>query len=133
MIICGDSLKMNENSLQAYYSEIGSLNKNRRMVFRCIDEHPNLNCEALMLVMKETERNKIAPRISDLLKLGLIEVVGSVINTKGHTESTFHIVESNEFKAPKTTDLKSLFHKLDKYSDSELEFIKKYIERKLEE
>ena len=119
---------MDENSINAYLTEITNLNKSRSKVLKAVKDFPYLNCEALMITMSETERNKVAPRLSDLLRLNLIKVMGNTKNSKGHTESTFKVVELIDYVIPKKINMKTLLATVKKLSQDELRTLRIEVE-----
>jgi predicted metal-dependent hydrolase len=115
------------NSFTVYYHEIDTLNRNESLVYDTIKKTSSISTDDIMHILNISERNSVAPRVSDLLRKNLIKIVGNKINKLNHTVNMFSITTSGEFKAPKKTDLKSLKKRVVKLSRNELNELFEYI------
>ena len=89
--------------------------------FELIERELDVEGKELMKILDIKERNVVAPRVSDLLKLNLIFVSGSIKNKNNHTTNIFKIIKPDKFNKPKmNNELRNILVKLNKLSQDDL-------------
>ena len=81
-------------SLEAFYSlPPDYLNDRQAQVWTYILQHPDVCAEEIMTGLGARSPNQVAPRVTELLKMGAIEISGKTITKSGRRANTFRVVE----------------------------------------
>lgn len=115
-----------DNSLEVYLNK-KKFNTRKLLVLDYITNHPHTTVEDIMKDLGFSERNSVAPRVSDLINEGKVLISGDTVNRLNHKVSTF-IVNPNPVKqGNKDHTLEKVKKLCGKLSHSEIDDLNSYL------
>ena len=96
-------MAMHNNSLDAYHDLRTSVGIRQERVLTVIERHPDLTDRQILYKLDGREMNEVRPRISELIKLGLVTESGS--SKCGYTGRTVRTLRAVDFNPKGQLDL----------------------------
>lgn len=69
---------MHNNSLQAFEEARQQLNERQSKIFRVVERYPSITDRGILMELELSDMNMVRPRVTELIKLGLIHETGSI-------------------------------------------------------
>ena len=117
---------MDPNSLEVYFKREKNFTNNAIKIYDTLEIGNSHTCEDLAKICK-MDITSVRPRITELIKKGVVVKVGSVKNKNNNSVGAFTKLSMNNYKPVSKVNLNSIKTKLSLCNDKELQEIEEYI------